>query len=169
MGGSDPRNVTLQVVRALARIGRSDLLVRVVAGGANPHLPQLRSECLAHGAELVEDPPDMPELMASADLAISAAGSTCWELCFLGVPIIAISVASNQTSIAKGLARAGAALDGGSHSTLSLEELAAQIESLVEDAALRSSMRSIGMALVDGQGSRRLVRRLRETDARAAS
>jgi len=32
----------------------------------------------------------MPELMAWADFAVSAGGSTCWELAFMGLPALVL-------------------------------------------------------------------------------
>ena len=43
---------------------------------------------------------NMAELMAEADLAIGAAGSTSWERCCLGLPTLQIIAADNQKSAA---------------------------------------------------------------------
>ena len=49
----------------------------------------------------------MPEVMAGADLAIAAGGSTNWELAFLGLPSMIITVAENQSAIAQQLGKMG--------------------------------------------------------------
>ena len=51
--------------------------------------------------EVVEAGPGMPvadmaALMASCDVAVSAAGSTCWELCAAGLPAALVVTAPNQ-------------------------------------------------------------------------
>ena len=56
---------------------------------------------------LVVNAPNMAELMAWADVAISAAGSTAWELACMGLPAALIVVAENQTGIAAALVREG--------------------------------------------------------------
>lgn len=42
---------------------------------------------------------NMPALLLDTDLCITAGGSTCWELCCLGVPFLTVEVAENQHSI----------------------------------------------------------------------
>ena len=49
----------------------------------------------------VGDPADVPAVFDRADAAISAAGSTTWELLCLGIPTAIIPVAENQRLIAK--------------------------------------------------------------------
>ena len=46
----------------------------------------------------------MPELMAWADVGVSAGGLTSWELAFMGLPGIVIVTAANQTGVAAALA-----------------------------------------------------------------
>jgi spore coat polysaccharide biosynthesis predicted glycosyltransferase SpsG len=53
---------------------------------------------------------DMAQRMADSDLAIGAAGSTSWERCCLGLPTLMVVLADNQSGIAFGLERAGAAI-----------------------------------------------------------
>src|SRR5439155_10508278 len=99
MGGSDPENITSLVIRALGLLN-VEFEARVVAGGSNPHITQLESlvSQTSH-IELHTDSSNISELMAWADVAISAAGSTCWEICLLGLPAILIDLAENQRPI----------------------------------------------------------------------
>ena len=78
---------------------RSDLEVHLIVGPANPRFEALRQirEQLGIACELVVDPPNMASEMIRSDLAVTAAGSTCWELAVLGVPaLLVIVTAENQ-------------------------------------------------------------------------
>jgi spore coat polysaccharide biosynthesis predicted glycosyltransferase SpsG len=92
-----------------------------------------------------------------ADLAVTAAGSTCWELAYLGVPMITIVAAENQRGIADGLATRGAAVNLGWHGEVTLASIAAAIASLADDHRKRASMRRAARELVDGCGADRVV------------
>ena len=48
--------------------------------------------------------------MEWADVAVSAAGTTCWEMCLLGLPAILIGLAPNQRPVAQELDRRGVAV-----------------------------------------------------------
>ena len=52
---------------------------------------------------------NMPSLLLDTDLCITAGGSTCWELCCLGVPFLTIAAADNQRNICYWLAHNGIA------------------------------------------------------------
>lgn len=49
--------------------------------------------------EILHRVDDMPGLLLDTDLCITAGGSTCWELCCLGVPFLALVIAQNQEGI----------------------------------------------------------------------
>jgi len=101
---------------------------------------------------------DMAAIMASADLAIGAAGGSAWERCCLGLPTLLIVLADNQQAIADVSARSGAGLSFGSLSTETPERLARALKSLIADETLRRDMVTKAAALCDGQGARRAVR-----------
>ena len=103
LGGGDSDNVTLKVIQALHDIRLPDLEIRVIVGPANPHRDSLVAaiEHGPHSVELLFDVTDMPGLMAWADIAVSAAGSTCWELLFMGLPSLVGVLADNQVPIAE--------------------------------------------------------------------
>ena len=90
LGGGDPDNVTLKVIQALAQVEIEGLEAVVVVGAANPHLQELQAvvKDLPFPIRLESNVTNMPELMAWADVAITAGGSTCWESAFMGLPAL---------------------------------------------------------------------------------
>lgn len=161
MGGSDPENVSDRVIKALDLAG-VDLEVTIVAGGSNPHIANLREYARKSGRiSVISDAVNIAELMAEADLAVSAAGSTCWELCFLGVPSLLIDVAPNQTALANALEGAGCAIHV-SYAQFSAECLAAEVNKLCAKLEMRQRLSTRGRQLVDGEGGRRVCETLVE-------
>ena len=84
LGGGDFYNQTLKAIRAVERLKIENLKVKAVVGAANPHLAELQNTVKTSPVdiELTFSAGNMAELMAWADLCISAAGSTCWETAF---------------------------------------------------------------------------------------
>jgi UDP-2,4-diacetamido-2,4,6-trideoxy-beta-L-altropyranose hydrolase len=166
LGGSDANNVSLTVLRGLAQLGTSDLEVVAVVGSANPHRKELEAVAGALPRFAVRvDVSNMPELMAWADVAVSAGGSTCWELCFMGLPFAAVVLANNQRAIAERLAAEGIARNLGWHEDLTPEAVAKTVGSLLADKAARMEMAVKGGALVDGAGASRVVAAMREVES----
>ncbi len=98
MGGSDPPNATARVLEALAEVGVAGLEVAVVVGGASAHGVSLAEQAagLPFPVRLHHNPRDLPGLMDWADAAVTAGGTTCWELAYLGVPMLPLALAENQ-------------------------------------------------------------------------
>lgn len=163
MGGSDPDNVTLAVLHALESVAEPRLEVTVVAGPANAHVQSLRDAAARspHEVRLLVGVSDMPELMSEADLAVTAAGSTCWELAFMGVPSITVILAENQEPIARSLEDAGVARNAGWGRELEPRALGVAVAALVGDLAARTTMAERARSLVDGLGASRVAAQLR--------
>jgi UDP-2,4-diacetamido-2,4,6-trideoxy-beta-L-altropyranose hydrolase len=157
MGGADRDNVTLRVLEALDHLEGMDLEVQVVIGGSNLHRESLTAYEDAGICQLIQDSSDMPRLMAEADFAVSAAGSTCWELAFMQLPSILVILADNQSSNAIGLDRAGAATSLGWHQGVSPEALAHTLRWLLRNREARATMAGKGRSLVDGTGAHRVA------------
>jgi RimJ/RimL family protein N-acetyltransferase len=152
------------------------LEIRVATGGSNPRIPSLQQLCKKFpGSVRLEVDAAMPDLMAWADLAVAAAGSTCWELCMLGLPAIVIDAAQNQSAIARELDRERIAI----HIPLlqaTTQTLAEQIYLLAVNPEFRKTMSQKASGLVDGRGAERVVaamiahglrvRRVQERDCR---
>jgi|WetSurMetagenome_2_1015567.scaffolds.fasta_scaffold00106_2 UDP-2,4-diacetamido-2,4,6-trideoxy-beta-L-altropyranose hydrolase len=159
LGGADPDNVTLKVIRALCLIGESQIEVTVVVGPANIHGEHIRSVLESTGMKcnLLMNPPNMVELMADADLAISGGGGTYWELAYMGVPCVMIILAENQKQVAEVLERDGTVDNLGWHHLLSADIIADRIDNLIKSKQARSDMSHKGQVLIDGKGADRVV------------
>jgi len=162
LGGGDPDNVTLKVIRAMQQIEIDELEAIVVIGYGNPHLETLAAEVrnAKSNVRLVSQAENMPEIMAWADVAISAGGTTNWELASMGVPNLVVVLADNQRAIAAGLARAGVAIDLGWFKHISDKQIAKALESLLLAEEQRFNMSELGQRLVDGKGALRVRRHL---------
>ncbi|MGN9836606.1 PseG/SpsG family protein [Nonomuraea sp. H19] len=96
----------------------------------------------------------LPELMAAADLVVTAAGSAIWELLHLGVPTALSWVADNQLIGYRELVDRGAAAGlGGTPDAAAVGVLAR----LLEDPAAREEHGRRGRGLVDGKGRERVA------------
>ena len=162
MGGSDPNNVTERVVDAILSAG--DFEVTIVAGGSNPHLSALRElvGSSRSAVQLVENASSMPKLLAEADVAVAGAGTTTWEMCFLGLPALLIIVADNQQGVAGELGKRGIMVNLGDASALSQDVIATELRSLAQSPRARQEMSARGRDLVDGRGAERVVSELND-------
>lgn len=142
------RNARRPVEKVFVGFGGSRLAVhgaRVAAAIASSNGP---SVALAAGM----DAAGVAQAMSEADLAITAAGSTVWELCCLGLPAVVWPVAENQRPIAEALEAAGAAVavDG-------LQEAVEAARELMKSPERRARLSAAAWKLVDGRGAERVA------------
>jgi UDP-2,4-diacetamido-2,4,6-trideoxy-beta-L-altropyranose hydrolase len=157
MGGSDPENVTAKVLDALELIDPAGLEIVVIVGSSNPHLPDLQRRVgqSRQKIKLKQNVQSMPALMIWADAAISAAGTTTWELAFMHVPMALIAVAENQRPIMEKMWEVKAALSLGWHADATPDSIANTVQEW-----LLSVPEGVKSLVVDGFGVERVVRRL---------
>jgi spore coat polysaccharide biosynthesis predicted glycosyltransferase SpsG len=144
LGGSDAGGLTEPLLGALDTHRPFEHVV-LVAGPAAPE-PPARPRL-----EVVRDPSDVAATFDRADAAISAAGSTTWELLCLGVPSVLIEVAPNQRLVALTAARHGAAFVAAT-----IADVVRAVDDLT-DVRTRSTVSGRALATVDGLGARRVV------------
>ncbi|MFG2077293.1 PseG/SpsG family protein [Nonomuraea maritima] len=96
----------------------------------------------------------LPQLMAGADLVVTAAGSSVWELLHLGVPTALSWVADNQLLGYEELVGRGVAAGlGPAPDTTAV----AALTRLLSDPAARDELGSRARGLVDGHGRERVA------------
>ena len=159
LGGGDSGNQTLKVLRALDLIDTEGIEARIVLGTCNTTFKTAESPCSdpRKAYSFFRNVRNMPELMAWADIAVSAAGSTSWELTYMGVPFLTTILAQNQARIAEGLGQAGAAINLGWSRDLHEEELAQHLSDLIPRWEVRQRLSNMGQRLVDGLGAQRVI------------
>lgn len=146
-GGSDINDVTPDAVRAF---DGSDLEVDVIIGPGFENGDEIEDAAAATDAEfnLLRDPDDLPRRMFKADLAVSATGSTVYELLATGTPVIGIPQSDNQRPVANSLKDIILRCD--------IDGIRRCLSRLIEDATLRRKMRADGKELIDAEGARRV-------------
>jgi spore coat polysaccharide biosynthesis predicted glycosyltransferase SpsG len=114
------------------------------------------------------DPPDVRTLLLEADVAVSAAGQTLFELAWAGCPAVAIAIADNQQANLAGFEACGTvvALDGPDTAGFP-ERLAQAVADLLADGEARRAMADAGQRLVDGRGARRVAAAVLASEAAA--
>src|SRR5581483_3175139 len=95
LGGGDADNVTARVLEALDELHDLDLSVEVLVGPLNPHLRAL-AERVGGNINVRSAVADPSALMAWADIAVAAGGTTAWELAFMQAPALLLVLAENQ-------------------------------------------------------------------------
>lgn len=158
LGGSDPENCTGMVVEALGILNREDLHCTVVIGGGNlDESPIAAAKQTDASVDFRVDVSNMASLMAEHDVAVSAAGSTCWELAFMGIPNVIIVLADNQRGIAEKLDEIGASRNLGWHEEVGQVDVASALDSILGDENKYLEMAESAMDVVDGWGAGRVA------------
>ena len=158
-GFTDARNLTEHLFDVLD--GAPGLrTVHVVIGPANTHQKRLRRRLdrAAVQACLHVDASPLAYLMSRASLAVTTAGTTCWELACLGIPMVTVVAAANQAPVARTLQAAGASENAGEVDQEFDVRLRKMVIGLLADSVRRRRMAACGRNLVDGRGAARVAR-----------
>ena len=160
-GAYDAAGQTSRTIRALRQAALPGLQVDVVMGGAAPERRLVEAACRElDRAVLHETPVDMAAMMAAADLAIGAAGTTTWERCCLGLPSLVVGVAWNQIEMAESLARDGACIYLGPAEQVTERQIADTVRALALNPRWLRLLARRCHGLVDGAGTRRVLGQL---------
>lgn len=169
MGGSDPDDMTSQILRALQAL-EVPLNLTVLLGHGNPRVSsirQLAKQCPGQ-ISVMTQVSNMPELLSRMDLAISASGTTCYELAFMQVPMILFVIAQNQAPAFDAFANCHAAIgvdwqpDSDNHHFLQM------LRSVLGDRELRSSLVKNARRVIDGFGASRVCQSLLQVQSKKA-
>lgn len=161
-GGSDPDHLALRIVEAEPTARTYHLLL----GNMNEDKERIKA-LAAENQHLVlhENVTDMKTLICSMDLAVSAAGSTLYEICACGVPLITYVLADNQIPGAQAFERLGLALNLGD--MREVEDLSHLILSSIEELADNFERRVVVgekmQSMIDGFGADRMVAEIMKT------
>lgn len=159
MGGSDPDNTTLKIVKALDLIDDTSLEIKIILGPENRHVQSIKKLVSPSNLkyEILSDPDNMPELLIWADIVISAGGSTSWELLYLNKPAVFLINAENQIKIVETIETLGAGINAGWHEKVPVNTIAQKIKTLIESAKTRDTIRKNSRKVVNGKGREKIT------------
>lgn len=160
LGGGDAENHTLKILRAMNLIN-FPLTVRIIVGAVNPHYESVLREAKKsrHAVGIFRAAQDMARMMAWADVAVSAGGTTVWELAYMGLPALLCVVAENQRYCVEVLDEDGIFKSAAWLSSRSSKDISDMLTEIIHDRNLREAMSKKERRLVDGKG---VVRTLQE-------
>jgi len=159
-GGGDLRSIGTRIAGLVATVCPGAGIDLVLGDGQERPAPSL--ELTIHQAI---DAAGMARLMLEADVAISGAGQTVFELARCGTPTVMVEVADNQRANLVHWPELCGFVDAGPWDAEDLDDrVRAGLDSL-RSAAERQSVAERARAVVDGQGVRRLFDRLDQNRA----
>lgn len=157
-GGSDLENLTGRCLEALSVPELSRVAVDVVVGVNNPHKDVLARQGKCRGLVYLHEPRShLADLIAGADLAVGAGGTTMWERCCLGLPSVVISIADNQKPACRSLAGANIIEYLGHYTEVKTQAIALAILGLINAPNRWTELAQRSASLVDGLGVQRVV------------
>jgi len=155
MGGTDPTGSSARVAASLAALARP--LDLTVIAPVDDHAAV--AAAAPAGTTVIAPTPDLPALLAAADLVVSAAGTSAWDVCTLGTPAVLVGVVDNQSASLAAATRAGLVLgvDAAIEGPDAVAGVGALVARLLDDETLRRELSTASRALFDGQGAERVV------------
>lgn len=181
-GGSDELHLTLSILNHLcasdvSNSSENGRIYHFLLGAMNTDKSQIRR--IAQDRDFIvlhENVTDMKSLISAMDICISAAGSTLYEVCACGVPLITYSLADNQVLGAEAFFSLGLAVNVGDlrnpdtidpSSVMSgeldgsaVERILTAINNLSLDYRKRCETGERMQSLIDGCGADRMVKKL---------
>ncbi len=159
-GGSDPPNFTQRVVGALTEL--SDCKIDAILGPENLNKSAI-FECAERvsNIEIHVNPPNLAELMARADIAVTSASGMMWELMAIGAPVIALAIAPNQRRNLAWLAANEVGRAIGWYADVDDATIINAVREYLSDVGLRILMAERGRKLVDGFGADRAIEKMK--------
>jgi UDP-2,4-diacetamido-2,4,6-trideoxy-beta-L-altropyranose hydrolase len=158
-GGSDPYNMSVKILNILMKHEElRKLKINVIVGNGFKDKEQLK-RISENNKNIViyENVEFMSHIMLRSDIAISAGGSTLYELCACGTPTLAIIMADNQEFLVKKMDELGYIKSLGWYNKINDDNLIENLKELCFNYNKRFAQSRKMQKLVDGLGAERVV------------
>jgi UDP-2,4-diacetamido-2,4,6-trideoxy-beta-L-altropyranose hydrolase len=158
-GGSDPDGAVVSATRSILAANSS---VRLTVVCAERWISDIEQVCAFADAAVLALTPDLPHILSTADVVVSAAGTSAWDVCTLGRASVFVAVVDNQLPSLTQIQRHGIALtlDATASGANALNQVGALVSRLLGDERQRSTFVSRCNKIFDGKGKSRVVDRM---------
>lgn len=110
-GGGDSSPYLEKIAVELAQLDLSQYELDIIGGATSESWIRKCFAPLSSKLNLHSYIDNMATLLETVDICITAGGSTCWEICRMGVPMLIFSIAANQDDICRNMIAQGYALE----------------------------------------------------------
>lgn len=155
VGGSDPHHITEQI---LEYVKMMEYNFHIIVGPSFERVNYLKD--FENSKVKLYYNANMYEIMQKCDIAVSACGSTLYELAVCGVPTLALIIADNQEGIAKKMDELSMIKNMGWYDNLIKDKFVNDLNYLCNDLRKRTEMSLKAKKAVDGKGVKRVVKEL---------
>lgn len=165
-GGTDPYGIVPKLLVLLQENGLMDLDYHIVIGKYydGDEVVQIKRWKRFPNIFLYEDVKSMAELMKNCSIAVSAAGSTLYELCACGIPTVTFVFAENQKLSAEAFFHQGLMESAGDireREDEGIKDIVRGIQTYMFNRELRIKRSCMAKLFVDGKGAERLAEQLK--------
>lgn len=157
MGGTDATGAIVDVARRLAALDRP-IHATVIARDEHRVAVQQQLASLP-GSRVLPPSPELHTVLADADIVVSAAGTSAWEVGTLGLPAVLLAVVDNQRASLSQAVERGVVLgvDLVDDHARGYDELSSELRRLCDDEFLRRSLSEKATQIFDGRGAARVA------------
>lgn len=160
-GGVDRHDRTRRVMDLISRYEKP-LDIIVVVGPYYPYLETLKSWRGRHALQVMQNARDLAGQMQQCDLMITAGGSTVWQACCVGTPMLVLQTVDNQRLVIETLRESDAALSldvsaRPEENAGIAEDEFAEAFCQSADMQIRNRLSTNALQLVDGNGAVRVT------------
>jgi len=155
-GGSDIKGLTLPVLKTITNSTLVNFQIIVVVGSGCKNLDKIEKYCLQQHFTYKHNVKNMAALFSTARFAISAAGSTIFELASCGVPSVFAVVADNQVLSATEQSQQGWCSIIDCRDENKVDELIHTAEKMINELPL-IKMSNFALSQIDGKGAERVA------------
>ena len=158
MGGTNEDNFILRLLESLSSVNEN-IEFLVISGPFNPFYYEIKRYAREthQKIKLIKSPENIADIYLESDVAISAGGTSCYELAYFGIPNMIITIADNQRNIAYEMDKQNVSISIGDKKEFKAEKVRNKVNELINNHSLRKNMSRNGRKLVDGKGRIRVV------------
>ena len=158
MGGSDPNQITIKVIKALSKLNTKYHLMVVLGSLSLISEEQIKALLSNYGGsfQVIKNGQNMAELMYESQLAITNSGLTKYEMANMGLPAIVISNNSKHANLMDDFVGYGSVVHLGTNEEITEQNILDAVTALTIDEKIREKMSKAGKRLVDGKGLERI-------------
>ncbi len=163
-GGADPEGISERLISGVCPAFK-EVKFHFIVGALNPRIEELK-ELQGDNIILHINERNMSGLMRKCDIAVSAAGTTLYELCAAGIPTITYSLADNQCLATEQFDTQKIMFSVGDcrGDARFFDRIKERLEFLIENRRFREDVSFRMQELVDGYGADRLIDTISETN-----